>query len=570
MSAPRTTRIANTEWPLPAAWTLRAVVGTTGFVCAAFTAVAATTLLITLPFETPRESMAFFVRLGVKAFAFTLMASAFAWDLWRLRARAPQFDSESPAEPTPHAWAWLALVLAIGALLAFPRLGAYPLAEPDETYHLVVARNLAQYGLYASGHPDTGFVMFDSYDSVGPPVLLPIAGAFRVLGVELIVARTVMAFFCLAFIAAVYFFLRPVFGGRSAAAAALLSTLAEGSIYLGRTLYGEIPALLFGLLGLIAWRRAMANRTAVYGLLAGLCFGVAILCKSIFVLAAWACIAACIYDRLTARRVRFAHLAWPVVGTALPIVAWWLVKKVYKHDVADTASGALAMYKHYLMFGFGGVDETLTWAVHQPATALSLLVVLVLALPFVFERRPDPALMAFYFLAPFFVYWWVFFTPGNIPRYIWYSNVTGAALSSAVLAFALHRLFSRNARRMQRAVGLLVTLVVLGPALMRAESQGRRIAFSDEMAEYRALAARLQTLPPDARVGTNAWPIERAMNFMTGRYVARTRADKNNMGNLDALVINMSLVSLDTPDPPDVHRERIGPSLTLFTRQEKK
>lgn len=89
------------------------------------------------------------------------------------------------------------LLAVLVCTLFLPRLDVYPWAAPDEVHHLTVAKNIAVHGAYASGHPDRGLDYFDTYDSVGGPVLLPVAGAFTVFGAGLGVARGVMVLFFL-------------------------------------------------------------------------------------------------------------------------------------------------------------------------------------------------------------------------------------------------------------------------------------------------------------------------------------------------------------------------------------
>jgi hypothetical protein len=202
------------------------------------------------------DDTAFLLRTAVKVGAFGLLTAGFLAVVWWLtRASQPgeRFDPIT-APRWPHSWVGLAIALLIGAGIAFPRLNDMPRAEPDEMHHLIVAKNLGLEGKYASGTADAGFVYFDSYDSVGMPVIGPAAMAIRQGGVDVGPPRRVIAFYFLMLLVAAYALLQPAFGGRTAAFGAALLALAPMSPYLARTVYGEVPGLAWLLIGLVLWR----------------------------------------------------------------------------------------------------------------------------------------------------------------------------------------------------------------------------------------------------------------------------------------------------------------------------
>ena len=195
-------------------------------------------------------------RLAVKSALFTALALLALWRPVRTRPRVTPDAPVTETRPSSRqGWAWLGGALALAALMVLPRLYAYPHAEPDEIHHLIVARNLAVHGVYATGHPAIGFEKFDDYDSVGPPVILPIAAVFKMTGVSLAGARGVMALYSLVLCVALFVLLRPIIGARSAALGVVLMTFAFGSVYLARALYGEVPALFYITLALMRGAR---------------------------------------------------------------------------------------------------------------------------------------------------------------------------------------------------------------------------------------------------------------------------------------------------------------------------
>lgn len=72
----------------------------------------------------------------------------------------------------------MALALVVSVLLTFfPHLDDWPRAEPDETHHLIVEKNVVELGRYASGKAAVGYRDFDPFDSVGPEGILPAAAS---------------------------------------------------------------------------------------------------------------------------------------------------------------------------------------------------------------------------------------------------------------------------------------------------------------------------------------------------------------------------------------------------------
>ena len=188
----------------------------TAFVCSAFSAAASAFLLlfVRVPELQLRELTAgLILRLGL----FLVLAAASLFGVLKLPLPA------LPAEPLPEVpvskrWrgTGLLIVLAFAAVLLVPGLDDYPWAAPDEMHHLIVAKNLAFVGEYASGSPSAGLRRFDPFDSVGPPAIVPAALAFRCFGLGLSQARCVTAAYFLGLCALLYLLAKPVFGPRAA------------------------------------------------------------------------------------------------------------------------------------------------------------------------------------------------------------------------------------------------------------------------------------------------------------------------------------------------------------------
>jgi 4-amino-4-deoxy-L-arabinose transferase-like glycosyltransferase len=168
-----------------------------------------------------------------------------------------------------------ALAVAIILFLALYNLTGYPLTWFDEGSHLHVPKTLVRFGVYADYSSD-GFRYFGPTLGVGPTVMLPIAAAFRLLGIGLFQARLVMAVYLIATIYAFYRLAHGLGGQRLAWLATILLVASRGAAIftIGRQVLGEVPGLFFILAGLVvwfaAWEKAGWLRLSLVGLLLGL------------------------------------------------------------------------------------------------------------------------------------------------------------------------------------------------------------------------------------------------------------------------------------------------------------
>ncbi len=505
-----------------------AVFMTVVLVCAAFGAAASCLLLITYTLQSIPQQDGTLLKLATKAVFFLLVLIGASFSLWRTRfhTRTALSEIETSTVYTRKGILGLVAVLLLIAFEVAPNLSRYPWAAPDEAHHLIVARNLATHGLYASGDPNSGFRLFDPYDSVGAPVIVPVAGALRLAGIAplpdamLSAARFVMVLYYLLLCAALFFLARSVLGPAATLAGILVMTASFGSTYLARTLYGEAPALTFLAIGLILWRRGLVQPGLSRWLpMAGLFFGVSILCKSIFVLTAFAFLGAYAYDLATFRRTRFIHYFAPGLCGLLVIIAWWALQASLQYDVATEAAGALGMYQHNLMFGYRSAGRALAWIFREPLALLGLLCGVILAVPALFRKRYDPPLIVLFLVGAFFAFWWIFFTPGQIPRYVWFSYAIAALFAGALVWNALRDAFNSRRPLLRRAVSVALVLIVLIPAGERVARESTEILTLDEMRDDRELAVLLRNLPQSTRVSTTYWPLARTLNFLASRHV---------------------------------------------------
>src|SRR6476659_1104249 len=90
---------------------------------------------------------------------------------------------------------WIVFAAAV-AFLAIYRLADYPTTWFDEGSHLHVPKTLLRYGVYADYSSD-GLRYFGPTLGVGPTVMLPIAAVFKLFGIGLVQARSVIVVYLL-------------------------------------------------------------------------------------------------------------------------------------------------------------------------------------------------------------------------------------------------------------------------------------------------------------------------------------------------------------------------------------
>lgn len=451
--------------------------------------------------------------------------------------KIPGAFSPSETAPLPEAPLWwrgagLAAVLAFAGLLAGPNLDDYPWAAPDEMHHLIVAKNLAFHGVYASGHSESGFRRFDPYDSVGAPAILPAACLLRCFGAALGPARCVSAAYFLGLCFLLYRLAKPVFGARAGIMGAALLPMAFSSIYLSRTLYGEVPALFYLVLSLLLWRRALNGEAKWTALLAGMAFGLAVLTKSIFILCVFPFCGAWVYDRVTRRQIRWRHVLLPALTTGGVLFFWSLIKTCLGDPSTEGFGATLGLYRHYLLFGLKPVAANLLSTVGAyPLAHAMLLAALLSALYPVFVGRYDPALVVLLLVSLFFAAWWVFFTPGQLPRYLWPSYAILALFSGAFL----HRMegYLKGGTLPGRCFAGIVMVLILLPYAAWTRGQAGELYMNKEMRDDRALADFIRRLPPQTRIRTEFFPLQNTLSFFTDRWIERADAEPPDKSGYD-------------------------------------
>ncbi len=508
----------------------------TGFVCAAFAAAASSVVAVLYFTGSFGESTGFGVKILAKAVAFTIAAGLCLWILNRSRSRLAAGTRELKTDRRHSPWGFLPAAL-VAATLLFSNLNRHPWPAPDELHHLVVARNLAEHGAYASGL-SPNLVWFDHYDSVGAPVIGLVAGAFKIFGVSLAPARAVLASFGVTLIVLVYFVFLPLFGARASGLASFFALAAFGTLYLARSLYGEVPALAFVLLGLLAWRRGLVPGNSLFFLIAaGLCFGLAVLTKTFMGVAALAVLGAYVFDRATYRRIPAKGILLPAVAALGVLSAWQTVEFAARHLVAEDKPSLALYYRHSLTFGLGQIwDNIGLIAMAIPALALAVWA-MGAVVPKVFRNQYDPALAVLLFLAPLFVFWFAFFTPMHLPRYLWYPSVIAAMFCGPLVHRAMGwRSAAASRRSLYMPARVAIAGLVAWVLLVPAAEISYKVFRSDYAGPDQAVARYVATLPAGTRIATTYWPAERLLNFLGERQVTVLTPEGPSTEEYDVLI----------------------------------
>lgn len=222
--------------------------------------------------------------------------------------------------------------LLVAGLLIF-RQPLYPATWFDEGLNLSTAATLARKGAYAL--PDgAGLRVFDPAIQTGPTVILPIAALFWAFEPSLELGRWVAIVYALIAFSAYGYLVQRLLGSSTALLAIVLLLVgtrveAASFIYMGRQALGEVPALAFLLLGMLAWLRALdrPRRSIADWLPAGLLWGMAMITKSQVMLLWPVCLAGLfLLDRFYFRRAGWLAFIGPALVAITCVIAVYITQ----------------------------------------------------------------------------------------------------------------------------------------------------------------------------------------------------------------------------------------------------
>ncbi len=230
---------------------------------------------------------------------------------------------------SPGFWG-VVLLTAVIVLAGFYNLANYPTLWWDEAIFSETAANIVQHGRYAFTvqSPDH-LADLDYRISAGPAVILPVALAYRLLGVGLVQGRLVAGLYLVFTFLALFLAGRRLFGPVAAFLAVVLVLVGTDVIYWGRSVLGDVPALGLFLFGLWLIVRGLEEEKAEGSLfLGGLFLGLAFDAKEFYGLAFLPPLAALVRRDRGARRVLLRRVSLYLLGLSLPLLSYLILKAV--------------------------------------------------------------------------------------------------------------------------------------------------------------------------------------------------------------------------------------------------
>ncbi|MDD5642096.1 MAG: glycosyltransferase family 39 protein [Syntrophales bacterium] len=245
----------------------------------------------------------------------------------------------------PRFWAGV-LLFALVAWGSFYNLANYPTIWWDEAIFSTTAANLVQHGRYAFTTESPGQLSdLDFRISVGPAVILPVALAYKLLGVGVAEGRVVAGVYLLLAFLALFLGARRLWGPGVALGAVALAFLGTDVLYWGRSVLGDVPALGLFLLGLWFLSRGLDAASWRWLFLGGIFLGLAFDAKEFYGLTFLPPLL------LLARqwwpdkaRLLKALLAFGL-GLALPLAGYLLLKVLILGSLVDAVNHFLAQKK---------------------------------------------------------------------------------------------------------------------------------------------------------------------------------------------------------------------------------
>jgi 4-amino-4-deoxy-L-arabinose transferase-like glycosyltransferase len=214
---------------------------------------------------------------------------------------------------------WLVFFLAIW------NLDTYPSTWFDEGIFLQPPKNLILYGKYALKEGDL-FHPFSSYVTTGPPLLLPVAFVFRLIGIDLWQARFVTVSYLMLTAVVFYKLARQLYGHNVGllALGLIIGSPGLGFVSWGRQVMGEVPSLFFFLLATLIWVYASRRRRLVLLPLVGFALGMAMITRSIYAINLPICwLLLWVADRWHYRQLGFVYYLLPLCIGLMCVAAWY-------------------------------------------------------------------------------------------------------------------------------------------------------------------------------------------------------------------------------------------------------
>lgn len=445
-------------------------------------------------------------------------------------------------------WLVLAVAVLVGGLFGLNEVRNVAVSF-DGGMTAQTAMSLVDEGRYATRYRE--LTDFDHRVTTGPTVVLPVALCYGVLGA----GNTVYQIPSLLYFIALFGLTAGAACRYAGPAAGLITVLlllqTPRLLDLGLRLYGEVPAVVFLLGGVLLLDRVWRGASGVWPWLAGLCLGLSILTKLMMVIPVAGVLCVLLWARINGDGLSWRRVGAVVGGCAAPhlvfesiklvvlsppvFVTWWeqLIRRSIAHGTSyqmpNTIHGISKPYKHL---------HLLAQKLHEPWWVVTLFVavplVLLLIMAIVESRETKRSVLVSVVTleaaAVFQLGWWLILSP---TRNSWLRRALGGVLiqelvAAVVLVWGAVWLWNRARRRISSAWwspivvgGLTVTLAWglaaffrYSPAGLRPESRP-----TEERVVTEAFAARVRALSGDAVLYAVGWYEAPVISALTGRRI---------------------------------------------------
>lgn len=215
----------------------------------------------------------------------------------------------------------LILLFGLSLFLSLWRLPYSPATWFDEGINIGIAKSLVQDGVYSLKVgpqvyvPTRQFLITTNY-----PVILPVSLSLRLLGFTLEAARLPMVLFILGYVVAIYFLVKKLYGHKRALMSLALTISFVPFYGNGKDVLGEVPGLLYFILGILILSSSYANWKKYLG--TGLMFGLSMATKPFFLIIFPAIIIGFLYGWWKNDEKLIKPFFLIVGGTLVPIIVW--------------------------------------------------------------------------------------------------------------------------------------------------------------------------------------------------------------------------------------------------------
>jgi 4-amino-4-deoxy-L-arabinose transferase-like glycosyltransferase len=219
------------------------------------------------------------------------------------------------------------IVWALVIFSSFYNLSNCPTVWWDEAIFSETAANLAQQGRYAFTIQSPNELKdFDYRISSGPVLIMPVALAYRLLGVNVWSGRLVAGGFLLLAFILLYLSARLLVPRGPALLAVILGLLTTDILYWGRSVLGDVPALACFLGGMYAVIRGLREERLSFFLAGGCCLGLAVGAKEFYGFTLFPVLVCLIWEYRWRQRTLYKSCGLFLLGAALPLAAYLAFK----------------------------------------------------------------------------------------------------------------------------------------------------------------------------------------------------------------------------------------------------